>query len=74
MRFEKHAFNSWYEKQAFYHPLKSLMITYYNTCFKIVFLETYVLVIIIMFYKTPDLHNLCYLTYVKRALMNVVLR
>ena len=41
MRFEKHAFNAWYEEHAFYHPLKSLMITYYNPCIKIVFLETY---------------------------------
>ena len=39
---EKHAFNAWYEKHAFYNPLKSLMLTYYNRCIKIVFLETYV--------------------------------
>ena len=25
MRFEKHAFIAWYEKHAFYHPLKSLI-------------------------------------------------
>ena len=37
MRFEKHAFNAWVEKPAFYHPLKSLMLTYYNPCIKIVF-------------------------------------
>ena len=42
MRFEKHALNAWVEKHAFYHPLKSLMLTYYNECIKIVFLETYV--------------------------------
>ena len=24
--FEKHAFNAWVEKPAFYHPLKSLML------------------------------------------------
>ena len=42
MRFEKHALNTWYEKYAFYHPLKSLMLTNYNPCIKIVFLETYV--------------------------------
>ena len=33
MRFEKHMFNAWYEKHAFYHPLKSLIITYYNLCY-----------------------------------------
>ena len=42
MRFEKHALNAWYEKHAFYHPLKSRMLTYYILCIKIVFLETYV--------------------------------
>ena len=42
MRFEKHVFNAWYEKHAFYHPLESLMLTYYIPCIKIVFLETYV--------------------------------
>ena len=42
MRFEKHAFNAWVEKPTFYHPLKSLMLTYYNPCIKIDFLETYV--------------------------------
>ena len=42
MRFVKHALNTWVEKPAFYHPLKSLMLTYYNPCIKIVFLETYV--------------------------------
>ena len=30
--FEKDTFNTWYEKHAFYHPLKSLMFTYYNLC------------------------------------------
>ena len=30
MRFEKHTFNAWYEKHAFFHALKSLMLTYYN--------------------------------------------
>ena len=39
MRFKKHAFNAWVEKPAFYHTLKSLMLTYYNPCIKIVFLE-----------------------------------
>ena len=34
MHFEKHAFNAWYEKHAFYHPLSSLMLTYYNPCIK----------------------------------------
>ena len=42
MRFEKHALNAWYEKHAFYHPLKSLMLTYYILCNKIVFLKTHV--------------------------------
>ena len=42
MRFEKHAFNAWAEKHAFYHPLKSVMLTYYNPSIKIVFLQTYV--------------------------------
>ena len=42
MRFEKHTFNAWVEKHAFYHPLKRLMLTYYNPCIEIVFLETYV--------------------------------
>ena len=43
MRYEKHAFNAWVEKHAFYHPLKSLMLTYYNPSIKIVFLQTNVL-------------------------------
>ena len=30
MRFEKHAFNAWYEKHAFYNPLKSPMLTYFT--------------------------------------------
>ena len=42
MRFEKHALNAWYEKCAFYHQLKSFMLTYYNPCIKLVFLETHV--------------------------------
>ena len=42
MRFEKHAFNAWVEKLSFYNPLKSLMLTYYNPCIKLVFLETHV--------------------------------
>ena len=39
MRFERHAFNAWVEKPSciFYHPLKSLMLTYYNLFIKIVF-------------------------------------
>ena len=32
-------FNAWYEKHAFYHPLKSLMLTYYNPYIKIGFLK-----------------------------------
>ena len=39
---KKHALNARVEKHAFYHPLKSLMLTYYNQCIKILFLETYV--------------------------------
>ena len=42
MRFEKHAFNAWYEKHAFYHPLDSIMLTYYNPSIKTVFKDTYV--------------------------------
>ena len=42
IHFEKHAFNAWYEEHAFYHPLKSLMLTYYNPYIKIVSLETYI--------------------------------
>ena len=42
MCFEKHVLNTWYEKHAFYHPLKSLILTYNTPCIKIVFLETYV--------------------------------
>ena len=34
MRFEKYALNAWYENHAFYHSLKSLMLTYYNHCIK----------------------------------------
>ena len=26
MRFKLHAFNAWYEKHAFYNPLKSIML------------------------------------------------
>ena len=26
IRFEKHVFNAWYEKHAFYHPLKSICL------------------------------------------------
>ena len=37
MRFEKYALNAWYEKRAFYHPLKSLMLTNYNPRIEIVF-------------------------------------
>ena len=35
--FGKYAFKAWYEKHAFNHPLKSLMLTYYSPCIKIVF-------------------------------------
>ena len=35
MRFEKRAFNAWYEKHALHHPLKSLIITNYNPCIKL---------------------------------------
>ena len=42
LRFEKHALNAWYEKHAFYQSLKSLMLTFYNPCIKIVFLKMYV--------------------------------
>ena len=38
MCFDKHAFNAWYEKLAFYHPLKSLMLTYYNPYYRNVFI------------------------------------
>ena len=62
MRFEKHAFNTGVEKPAFYHPLKSLMLTCYNPCIKIVFLDVRL---------THVLVNICftkrYLTYVKHA-------
>ena len=37
MRFEKSAFNACYEKHAIYHPLKSIMLSYYIPCIKIVF-------------------------------------
>ena len=37
MHFEKFTFNAWCERHAFYHSLKSLMLTYYNPCIKIVF-------------------------------------
>ena len=42
MRFENHVFNAWYEKHVFYHPLESLMLTYYNPCIKKVFLKMFV--------------------------------
>ena len=37
----KLTFNAWFEKHAFYHPLNSLMLAYYNPCIEIVFLETF---------------------------------
>ena len=60
MRFEKHVFNAWVEKPAFYHPLKSLMLTYNNPCIKIVFSKHmfYACSVKRMFYKTPVLHTL----------------
>ena len=60
MRFEKHAFNAWYEKHAFYHPLKSLMLTYNNQCIKQFFskLTFNARSGKRMFYKTPVLHML----------------
>ena len=60
MRFEKHAFNALVEKPAFNHPLKSFMLTYYNPCIKIVFLERTFNARSgkRMFYKTPVLRTL----------------
>ena len=60
MRFEKHAFNTWYEKHEFYHPMKSLMLTYYIPCIKIVFLKHTLNARSgkRMFYKTPILRTL----------------
>ena len=74
MCFEKHAFNAWVEKPAFDHPLKSLMLTYYNPCIKIVFSKRKFNARSgkRMFYKTPVLHAV--LDVRKRALMNVKLR
>ena len=46
-----------YEKHEFYRPLKSLMLTYYNLCIKIVFSRN-VRSGKRMFYKTPVLHTL----------------
>ena len=61
MRFEKHAFNAWVDKPAFYHPLKSLMLTYYNPCIKIVFFSKRMFKARSgkrMFYETPVLRTL----------------
>ena len=75
MHFEKHAFNAWVEKPAFYHPLKSLMLTHYNPCIKIVFLENTFNARSVkrMFYKMPvlgtllDIRKTCRLPCVKRT-------
>ena len=69
---QKHAFNAWVEKPAFYHPFKSLMLVYYNPCIKIVFSQNVRLMHVLVnvcFTKRPFYAR--YLTYVKRALMNV---
>ena len=46
---------------AFKHPLNSLILTNYNPCIELVFLETYTLNTRSgkrLFYKTPVLHTL----------------
>ena len=60
MRFEKHAFHAWCEKHALYISLKSLMLTYYNPCIKIVFFSKRTFNACsskCMFYKTPVLRT-----------------
>ena len=54
--------NAKYEKHALYHPLKSRILTYYNSCIKLVFLDTRVYAHSgkrsCIFHKTPVLRTL----------------
>ena len=75
MRFEKHVFNAWVEKPAFYHPLKNFMLTYYDPCIKIVFFKHTFNARPgkRMFYKTPVLRTLLDVRkkYVKERTLNM---
>ena len=72
MRFEKHAFNAWYEKHAFYHPLKSLSLHITTHALNWLFSRNVCLThILVNVCFTKRTFYVRYSTYVKRALMNV---